>query len=68
MPRAWAVGAAIVLAAIVFGLDHLPLLFQSISDVPMNVVLRIVVLNTAAGLAFGMAPTSACSRRHLVRS
>jgi hypothetical protein len=54
-PRRWALIAAIALSALFFGLDHLPLLFQSVPDVSAAMSLRVVLLNSAIGLAFGAA-------------
>ena len=55
LSRRWALGVAILLSALLFGLDHLPLLFQLVPDVPVTMSLRVVLLNVAVGIAFGIA-------------
>jgi len=51
-PRPAVVWAAIVIAAVLFGLGHLPALAQSVSLTPA-LIARTVVLNAVAGVLFG---------------
>jgi len=51
-PRSAVVWAAIVIAAVLFGLGHLPALAQSVSLTPA-LIARTVLLNAIAGLLFG---------------
>lgn len=51
-PRPAVVWAAIVIAAVLFGLGHLPALAQSVSLTPVLIV-RTVLLNAVAGVLFG---------------
>jgi membrane protease YdiL (CAAX protease family) len=51
-PRPAVVWAAIVIAAMLFGLGHLPALAQSVSLTPA-LIARTVLLNAVAGVLFG---------------
>lgn len=48
-------GVGVALAALLFGLGHLPATFQIFPDAPAALALRVVVLNAALGLVYGGA-------------
>jgi membrane protease YdiL (CAAX protease family) len=52
LPRRRAIGAALAVAALAFGLGHLPALAQLADPTPL-LVLRTVFLNALGGLVFG---------------
>ncbi len=51
-PKAWTVWAAMIIAAILFSLAHLPIA-SSLSEVTMIVATRGILLNGIAGIGFG---------------
>ncbi len=53
--RAGALWVAIPLAAFLFGAGHLPALYQSFEFVPGEMVARVILLNAALGIAYGVA-------------
>jgi len=50
-----AITIAIVIAALLFGAGHLPGLFKQFDAVPTEMIVRVVFLNAALGLAYGTA-------------
>jgi hypothetical protein len=53
--RRCALTVSVALSALLFALDRLPLLYQSVPDVPVGMAIRVVVLNTISGVAAGCA-------------
>ncbi len=51
-PRPWLVWTAIILAALLFGIGHLPALAAMVEPTPLLIV-RTVLLNALGGLVFG---------------
>ncbi|MEO5560734.1 MAG: CPBP family glutamic-type intramembrane protease [Dokdonella sp.] len=51
-PRAWVIATAIAIAALVFGLSHLPLLAR-IEPLTAAIIARAIIYNSLLGLAFG---------------
>lgn len=52
-PAPWVLWSAIVVAAILFGLGHLPVLYGVVGQPPAWLVGAVVIANLAPGLAFG---------------
>lgn len=51
-PRAWVMSVAIVIAAVLFGIGHLPLA-ASIEPLTASIIARVIIYNALAGLVFG---------------
>ena len=55
MPRHAAIGCAVVAAALVFALGHLPALSLAVEQPSTLVIVRTIGLNVGAGIIFGLA-------------
>jgi len=53
-PIRWAIGIAVMLSAALFALAHLPALWMAEADPTTAALIRTLVLNTVAGLVFGI--------------
>ncbi|MEL7343836.1 MAG: CPBP family intramembrane glutamic endopeptidase [Pseudomonadota bacterium] len=53
-PIRWAMGLAVILSAALFALAHLPALWLATPDPTTAALIRTLVLNTVAGLVFGL--------------
>ena len=50
-----AVTLAIIIAALLFGVGHLPTLFSSFEQIPTIMIVRVIALNAILGIAYGAA-------------
>ena len=53
--RGRALFGAIPLAALLFGAGHLPALYATLEAVPVEMIVRVIILNAALGVVYGIA-------------